>query len=181
MKKIILALSALAISTMGASAADLAARSYVKAPSPVQSAYDWTGFYIGGNVGGGMATSHFDDPCYYCSSATPTSGFFTGGAQIGYNYQFGAGLVGIEADVNGNGGFKESVLGGDDTFALRVNTKADISGTIRARAGLVVSNALLYVTGGAAWADVKQTGTEFCNLTVSCIGNGGGAVCSRRS
>ncbi|OAF17919.1 outer membrane protein [Bradyrhizobium neotropicale] len=139
---------------------------YAKAPA-VASIYSWTGFYIGGNAGGGMASSHFDDPCVYCSSATPTSGFFTGGGQIGYNYQFGSGLVGIEADVNGNSSFKDSVLGGDFRSALAVATKADVSGTIRGRAGLVVNNALVYVTGGAAWADVKQTGVEFNNLASS--------------
>lgn len=53
---------------------------------------------------------------------------------------------------------------------MTVSTKADISGTIRARAGLVVSNALVYVTGGAAWADVEQTGTEFCgHSTLNCF------------
>ena len=151
--------------TVASSAADLAP-SYTKA-APLAPVYSWTGFYIGGNVGGGVASSHFDDPCIYCSSATPTRGFFTGGAQIGYNYQFGSGLVGIEADVNGNSRFKDSVLGGDYPNALTVGTKADISGTIRARGGLVVNNALVYVTGGAAWADVKQTGIEFGNLTGS--------------
>jgi opacity protein-like surface antigen len=125
--------------------------------------HGWTGFYVGGNVGGGMASSRFDDPCFYCSSAMPTSGFFTGGAQIGYNYQFGRGLVGVEADVSGNGGFKGIVIGGADAFAMRVKTNADASGTIRARAGLVVNNALAYVTGGAAWAGVDQTGVEFDN------------------
>ncbi|WP_074123132.1 outer membrane beta-barrel protein [Bradyrhizobium sp. AS23.2] len=150
--------------TVASSAADLAP-SFTKA-APLASVYSWTGFYIGGNIGGGMASSHFDDPCIiYCSSATPTRGFFTGGAQIGYNYQFGAGLVGIEADVNGNSSFKDSVIGGGDFFALRVSSKADISGSIRARAGLVVNNALVYVTGGAAWADVKQTGIDFHNDT----------------
>ncbi|MGY8680203.1 outer membrane beta-barrel protein [Bradyrhizobium sp. UFLA05-153] len=137
---------------------------------PVAALTNWTGFYIGGNAGGGMAASHFDDPCFYCSTATPTGGFFTGGAQIGYNYQFGRGLVGIEADVNGNSRFKESVIGGADTTAMTVGAKADVSGTIRARAGVVVNNALAYVTGGAAWADVQQTGTDFCNTTTTCFG-----------
>ncbi|OKO87411.1 hypothetical protein AC629_14405 [Bradyrhizobium sp. NAS80.1] len=113
-----------------------------------------------------MASSQFDDTtCFFCNSATPTRGFFTGGAQIGYNYQLGAGLVGIEADVNGNSSFKDSVIGGGEPEAIRVGNQADISGTIRARAGLVVNNALVYVTGGAAWADVKQTGIGFRNLT----------------
>jgi opacity protein-like surface antigen len=160
MKRLLLTAAIVASGAASASAADLGAP-YVKAPATV---YNWTGFYIGGNIGGGMASSHFDDPCFYCSSATPTSGFFTGGAQVGYNYQLGAGLVGIEADVNGNSGFKDSVLGGQLPSALSIAAKADVSGSIRARAGLVVGNVMAYVTGGAAWADVKQTGIDRFNF-----------------
>ncbi|MBR0783613.1 outer membrane protein [Bradyrhizobium iriomotense] len=156
------AVALLMAATAASSAADVGPARFKAAPAAM--VYSWTGFYIGGNVGGGMASSHFDDPCFYCSSATPTGGFFTGGAQVGYNYQFGRGLIGIEADINGNGGFKDSVIGGDDSRILRVGLKADTSGTIRARAGLVVDNVLAYVTGGAAWADVRQTGTEINNL-----------------
>ena len=170
MKKSLIVSTALtALSVLPALAADLPMKAApMIAPPPVY----WTGFYIGGNVGGGMASSHFDDPCFYCSSATPTRGFFTGGIQAGYNWQFGNGLVGVEADFNGNSGFKGSVLGGDDTDALAVGLKADYSGTIRGRAGLVLNNALIYVTGGAAWAHISQTGTEFCNLF--CGGTGFG-------
>ena len=171
MKRLMLAAATVFVLAAPAVAADLAPQpNYVKAPvaSPI---YSWTGFYVGGNVGGGMASSHFDDSTpIYESSATPTRGFFTGGAQVGYNYQFGRGLVGIEADVNGNSAFKRSVLGGDDNFALGVTSKADVSGTIRARAGVVVNNALLYVTGGAAWADVNQAGTEFNNVSLLAFG-----------
>ncbi|WP_027525039.1 outer membrane protein [Bradyrhizobium sp. Ec3.3] len=163
MRTTLAATAALFATTVAGSAADLAPV-YTKAPAAV---YSWTGFYIGGNLGGGMASSHFDDPAFYESSATPTRGFFTGGAQIGYNYQFGRGLVGIEADVNGNSDFKGSVISGDWTRAMTVATKADVSGTIRARAGLVIDNALVYATGGAAWADVKQTGIEFNNVAAS--------------
>jgi opacity protein-like surface antigen len=130
---------------------------------PAVMPYNWTGFYVGGNAGGGMAASAFTDPCFYCSSASPTGGHFTGGGQAGYNYQFGKGLVGIEADINGNSSFKNSVIGGADQNAMTIGLKADISGTIRARAGLVVNNALVYATGGAAWAKVDQSGIEFNN------------------
>ncbi|MGY8634552.1 outer membrane beta-barrel protein [Bradyrhizobium sp. 14AA] len=158
------AVALLLAATAASSAADIGAIRYKAAPAAV---YSWTGFYIGGNVGGGMASTHFDDPCFYCSSATATAGFFTGGAQVGYNYQFGHGLIGIEADINGNSGFKGSLIGGDDSRAMNVGLKADTSGTIRARAGLVVDNVLAYVTGGAAWADVRQTGTEIDNLVAN--------------
>src|SRR5262249_61998628 len=63
---------------------------------------------------------------------TPTAGYFTGGAQVGYNYQFGNGLVGVEADVNGNSNFKGGILGTDDDPAIRVKSNMDVSGTIRA-------------------------------------------------
>jgi opacity protein-like surface antigen len=148
-----------------AGAADLPVKAV--APAPVWS---WTGFYVGGNAGGGMGSSNFTDPCFYCSSATPTGGFFTGGVQAGYNYQFGNGLVGIEADINGNSGLKNSVIGGGDNVAMAVGMTADVSGTIRARAGVVVNNTLFYATGGAAWADVRQTGTDFINTRGPAFG-----------
>lgn len=161
LKKIVIIVGALAL-PVAASAADLP----MKAP-PVSAAapFNWTGFYIGVNAGGGMAAVRFDDQCYYCNSHTPTKAFATFGGQLGYNYQFGNGLIGIEADVNGNTIDNNGLLGGDDSVAMNVNVKADVSGTIRGRAGLVMNNALVYVTGGAAWADVKQTGTEFTNNT----------------
>ncbi len=162
-----------------AQAGDVAPATGIFRKAPVAAAvYSWTGFYVGGNLGGGMASSAFTDPCYYCSNATPTHGFFTGGGQAGYNYQFGNGLVGIEADVNGNSNFKSSVIGGDDNTAARVGIKADVSGTIRARAGVVVNNALVYVTGGAAWADVQQTGIDF-NNTLAAFGTLTGVTANR--
>jgi opacity protein-like surface antigen len=163
MKRTLLGTAMLVGMIGGAQAADLG--SAYKAPSMAAPAWSWTGFYIGGNLGGGMASSHFDDATgnFFGVSATPTRGFFTGGGQIGYNYQFGYGLLGIEADVNGNSSFKNSLLCTNCTTAMSVGIKADVSGTIRARAGLVMNNVLIYATGGAAWADIKQTGIEFNN------------------
>lgn len=135
----------------------------IRRTASVGAVYSWTGFYVGANAGGGLATSGFTDPCYRCSTVTPTGGFFTGGFQAGYNHQFGNGVVGLEADVNGNSAFKKSVLGGVWNQALAVGANADVSGTIRARAGVVVDKALLYVTGGAAWANVNQSAMEFVN------------------
>jgi opacity protein-like surface antigen len=157
MRATLAAAAALFISTTAAGVAADLAPAYTKAPQA--AVYSWTGFYIGGNIGGGVASSHFDDP--FGASASATDGFFTGGAQLGYNYQLGAGLIGIEADVNGNSTFKNSVIGATGPTSLAVGDRADVSGTIRGRAGLVMSNALIYVTGGAAWANVNQTGVGF--------------------
>jgi len=162
-----------------ASAADLAARPYTKAPVMVE-VYNWTGFYIGGNAGYSWGRSSTD--VSYFNTVTgapivPPAGSILGssfdmnggiaGGQFGYNYQFGYGLFGIEADVNRNSSFKNSVIGGANSNAMTVGIKANVSGTIRARAGLVMNNVLIYVTGGAAWADIKQTGVEFTNRTTS--------------
>src|SRR4051812_49820676 len=54
MKKLVLALTAVAALTTSASAADLGARPYAKAPVPYTPAYNWTGFYIFGGGGGGL-------------------------------------------------------------------------------------------------------------------------------
>src|SRR5262249_52439218 len=107
-----------------------AAPMYTKAPAAL---WNWTGFYIGGNLGGGVASSELKDAAsFFDASSTPTTGFATGGAQIGYNYQFGAGLIGIEADVNGNAALKNSaLLGADDSPGLLVSAHSDVSGTIR--------------------------------------------------
>ena len=152
------------------------------AAQPPATAYRWTGFYVGGNAGGGMAATSFTDPCFYCSATTPTGSYFTGGVQAGYNYQLGKGLLGIEADVNGNNGSKNSVIGGNQGTAMTVGLKADVSGTIRARAGLVANNALIYATGGAAWANVQQSGVDFDNVvTNSNLGRPTGNVFANAS
>lgn len=66
--------------TAPAIAADLAARLYTKAPAYVATPiYNWTGFYIGGHIGGAFAgNDNFGN----------NDGRFMGGGQIGYDYQF---------------------------------------------------------------------------------------------
>ena len=61
MNRLALAFSAFAIGTVSASAADLAARPYTKAPPPVVvAAYDWSGFYVGANGGGAWSRKCWD-------------------------------------------------------------------------------------------------------------------------
>src|SRR5207245_3241537 len=102
------ALAAMA-ATSAASAADLAARPYTKAPM-MEPVYNWTGFYIGGNVGYSWGRSRDT------STLTNTAGtvLFTsvdrsdlngvvGGGQVGYNWQVQNWLWGLEADIQGTG------------------------------------------------------------------------------
>jgi outer membrane immunogenic protein len=177
MKKILFALSALAIGTVAASAADLPARTYTKAPPPpVVPVYSWTGFYVGGNVGYGWGNG---DTSF---SPLPTAaGFFDlmpttlspkprgvlGGAQVGYNWQTGVWVWGIEADIQGadiNGSALQTPIiktngvsfGAGST--LTASEKIDWFGTVRGRVGFAAApQVLLYATGGLAYGDVRYT------------------------
>src|SRR3954447_17009321 len=81
MKKFLLATVALVAlgATVPALAADLAARPYTKAPAYAAPIYNWTGFYIGGHVGGAFAGDN---------SLVGNDGRFLGGVQGGFDYQF---------------------------------------------------------------------------------------------
>ena len=180
MKKIIAALAAVSAlaAAAPASAADLAARPvYTKAPAVFTPAYDWTGFYVGVNGGyefsGTRTTDYFHDPVTGATIANPGStgamkgGF--GGGQIGYNWEVNNWVVGLESDIDA-GGMKSSTtflcaacLGG-----ANFSQKNDWIGTTRVRAGVLVTpQVLFYVTGGAAYGEIKTTATLFNSTAVS--------------
>jgi len=136
-----------------ASAADLAARPYTKAPPPVVAPiYDWTGFYIGAN--GGWADSHscldfaflagpvFSDGC------RDRSGGVIGG-QVGYRWQTNQFVFGLEAqgDWADLSNSRVSLL----NPALSTNVKTDGIGLFTGQIGWAAwSAALFYFKGGAA-------------------------------
>jgi outer membrane immunogenic protein len=165
MKKLTLGV-ALCVASFSANAADLP----VPAPAPaykapaviVPSTYNWTGFYIGGNVGYGWGTSKpgtisFYDPIDTFQgsqlgiNASPKG--VVGGVQAGYNYQINSLVLGIEADWSASG-MKGSVT--DVANAYTATTKIDWLATARARAGFAMDRALIYVTGGVAAGHVKN-------------------------
>jgi outer membrane immunogenic protein len=162
-KKITLAAIALAASAVSASAADMPARTYSKAPPPVISpVYDWSGFYIGGNAG--YATS---DKCWYSINQAVSEGCHNPdggivGGQIGYNWQFGALVVGVE----GTGDWANLTAGRPSTVNPIVALNSNVTGlySATARVGGAWNNVLFYVKGGAAWA------TDKYNETVTFVG-----------
>jgi outer membrane immunogenic protein len=152
MKKLLLALTALAAFTGTASAADLAARPYTKAPPPVAPAYNWTGFYIFGGGGGGI----WDADTFSRDAVTGTQlgihhtqggdGWF-GTVGIGYDWQVNpTWVVGLFADGQ-FGSLRGNV---DDTFqAITGTIKMQDAWAAGARLGyLVAPNVLSYVNGG---------------------------------
>jgi outer membrane immunogenic protein len=173
MKKLLWGCAALAVIMAGpVTAADMNAPVYTKAPI-MAPAYSWTGLYIGVNAGGAwgdseVATSTVFSPIgYFATSSVPaiatagaqtvdTTGF-TGGGQIGYNWQTGNVVAGVEADFEYLG-LRGSVTSGavypccaPTAFSINQSVKTDWLATFRARLGFLVTPAtLVYVTGGGA-------------------------------
>ena len=132
-----------------AQAADMPTPVYKAQPTPV--AFSWTGFYIGAHVGAGWGTKEWNPDDV---EGSYTINGFLGGGQIGYNWQTGWVVLGVEADASA-AGLKGSGLCnfGNDGCTSRV----DALGTITGRIGGTVDHALLYLKGGAAWVHDKHT------------------------
>lgn len=147
MKKILLSSVALLGLTVGAVAADLPSR---RAPAPVVSlpVFTWTGFYLGVNAGYGWSDSN-DVVINGVRFNSNNDGGFVGGGQLGFNYQMGAIVIGLEGDLQwADLGGRSLVVNG-----VRVDSSNDWFGTIRGRAGVAVDRALIYATGGFAFTD----------------------------
>jgi len=139
MKKIMLATVAFAaLGMVPAGAADLAAKTYTKAPAlaPLPT---WAGFYIGAM--GGYASED--------AGFAAMKGGFAGGT-AGYNWQQGNIVFGIEADAAW-----ADISASATTFGFTASSKIRDLGTVRGRLGYAFGPTLLYATGGYAWADNK--------------------------
>ena len=153
MRKLLMLGAAFAAMSAPAVAADLAARPYTKAPPYVAAAplYSWTGFYIGGHVGGAFqGNNNF-------FGNNNNDGRFLGGGQVGFDYQFsGSFLLGVEAmysyvDRNNNTPF--AFAGG--TFNQNLRGLGSVTG----RLGYTYGAGLIYAKGGYAYADTRNDGT----------------------
>ena len=146
------AVSLVAISaTAPALAADLAARPYTKAPAMVATIYDWSGFYIGINGGGASSHATWDLTNIGREGSHDATGGTVGG-QIGYRWQSGQWVFGVE----GQGNWAD--FSGDNTSALlaqRNRSKIDSFGLITGQIGYAWNNVLVYAKGGAAVVGAK--------------------------
>jgi outer membrane immunogenic protein len=146
-----------------ASAADLPAATYTKAPVVVDPAYDWTGFYLGVEGGGGWGGDYrtYDAPQLGALTNERLAGGVAGGL-IGYNWQLPGNqfLIGIEgsfdwADISG------SAPCPNPAFACGEKLNQLYSGA--GRVGYLWGNALLYAKGGYAWTEVDYHATFLAN------------------
>jgi outer membrane immunogenic protein len=146
MKKILLgSVALLALGTASALAADLSPRTYTKAPAYVPAPiYNWTGFYIGANLGGAFEPDSFGG---FAVGGNRSS--FLGGGQIGADYQFAPNwVVGLEGQYSWTDLNRTATLG---TLAVTDNTRG--LGSVTGRLGYTWGPALLYVKGGAGFRD----------------------------
>src|SRR5688572_3782602 len=161
MKRVLLATAGLLAiaAASSASAADLPARYPTKAPAYVAQVYNWTGFYVGAHAGWGRVdlTSTVVAPPGFGSVGTDESGFL-GGGQVGFNYQIGQWVLGVEGDIAWTdlGRSSTTTFGG---VTLTESTKIDWIATVAGRIGYAWGPALLYVKGGVAWMDWSSTAT----------------------
>ncbi len=170
MKRLVVALTAIAAFTAPALAADMAARPYTKAPPPMVPIASWTGCYVGGGGGGAITKNNHND---YSNSLALTgfapgtalgpnlssaaSGWF-GTVQVGCDYQVNNFVLGIFADydfmdVRGD----TSILG---TFAPSIvgSQKMDSQWAVGGRVGyLVLPQLLTYISGGYTQGHWKST------------------------
>ncbi|WP_262047638.1 outer membrane protein [Bradyrhizobium sp. Bra78] len=197
MKTIALAIAALALGTVGASAADLAVKAR---PAAVAASPSWTGFYVGINGGGAFMSdpsmSYVDGAINAITPITVTGSSnanAVAGGHAGYNYQMPSNwLVGIEGDWDWTN-LKSSAAPGiicSNLFGMRaqcggvsnltdnafLQTQVNWLASVRGRVGYATSQWLLYGTGGAAFADVGYAGTINCTGVPATLCPGAGQV-----
>ena len=149
MKKFLLiTTAAIAMGAAPAVAADLPARTYTKAPM-IAPIFDWSGFYIGINGGGGTSNKCWDFAGSPEGCHDATGGTF--GGQIGYRWQTAAWVFGVEAQGNWADFRGDNISLFDRT--LRNQSRIDAFGLFTGQIGYAWNNALVYVKGGAAVTD----------------------------
>jgi iron complex outermembrane receptor protein len=161
----------------------LIAKSALVRKAPIAAPWSWAGAYLGGNLGYGAGGSHTDAEFADTTSGltpavsknySPLDGW-TGGAQLGFNWQSGPWVAGVEVDFQGgrqcgratafncagescNPAITEFEI--DAPVSGFINHRLDWFGTLRGRVGATPTpESLLYVTGGLAVGRINTSGT----------------------
>ena len=181
MNKLLLAtaITSLLLGTsLAANAADLPPAPPVYRAPPVYAPpqFSWTGFYIGGNVGGGWSRGNVVDSVFGVNFNNGNSASFLGGGQVGGNYQIGAFVIGTEVDFdwfannNNSGNGTTVVIGGVPTI-LRASANDRWETTLAARFGYAWDRTLFYGKAGGGWVGAG-------NFAVTNVGTGASVAVS---
>jgi opacity protein-like surface antigen len=129
-------------------------------PAPAVAPVNWSGFYIGGNIGGAFARGSVSDSLFQLGDTMSQTGFL-GGAQAGFNYQFGSFVVGVEWDFDGT-----SLNATGPTLVTMIGTSwqgsanTDWVSTVAARVGMTTGALFVYGKVGGGWAEDSARATN---------------------
>jgi outer membrane immunogenic protein len=150
-----------AVSICSAAAADLPVRPAPAPAAPVTygaPAYNWTGFYVGGHIGGAYGASSWSDPLTGGSNTSNSWGFL-GGGQVGGNVQFNSLVLGVEGDFSWLGGMGLNNKT-TDSIGNALSTKPNWTSTVTGRIGAAFDRLLIYGKGGLALAQDESSLTD---------------------
>jgi outer membrane immunogenic protein len=167
----------LLLASVGAIA--LTGTAFAAEPAPVPPPvpiFSWTGLYVGGQIGYAWdqdpeAMTFARAPIlapgvFLANGVTASPNGVIGGAHIGYNLQYNQWVIGLEGSVDGTSISSSNFVGG----GLTVYDRANIQGSIRARAGFAWDRFLIYATGGAAFTSINNNYTDALGLVTGLPG-----------
>ncbi|MDB5642166.1 MAG: hypothetical protein JWN07_1483 [Hyphomicrobiales bacterium] len=171
MKNLLLATTALVALSSPLFAADLGARRAPLAPQPLP-VLSWAGFYTGAQVGyvwgQDSLTQTNGASTFFTGKMKPKA--FAGGVHVGYQLQSRDFVYGLEGDyeLSKLSGSTKQVFFGEDYYR---SVKSTYRASLRARLGMAFGPALIYATGGAAFANFKtQASSVYWSSTQSSTG-----------
>jgi outer membrane immunogenic protein len=139
----------------GAQAADMP----IKAPRYIEPAASWEGWYVGVHAGAAWQQTQTESTFFgeFDGASSISKTGFIGGGQIGYNWQHGNFVFGLEGDISGLSGKNSGTPGFDfDSYAVLQSQIRWLS-TVRGRFGLAVGDTMAYATAGVAIGGVKNS------------------------
>jgi outer membrane immunogenic protein len=121
--------------------------------------YNWAGLFVGGTFGYGIGRndSTLIIPATNAEAFFLSPRGFDGGGIVGYNWQFGSWVLGLDADIQASTGSGYLTCVNLCAGATMIDQKLSWFGTVRGRLGYAVGPALFYATGGAAFGEVKES------------------------
>jgi len=163
MKRLLFGAAALTAFAAPAFAADMPPRTYKAPPAYTAPAliYDWTGFYVGGHVGGAFAGDN---------SLAGSDARFMGGVQGGFDYQFAPyGVLGVEAQYSW---LNSNTTGVQFPGGSLITENNNQLGSVTGRVGYTWGPGLIYAKGGYAWRDNPNIGVSVAGAPVAFTTDG---------
>jgi outer membrane immunogenic protein len=182
MKRLVTGLIAAGVLAAGVQASTAADMPRKAIPAAAPAPYSWTGLYLGGNIGWAGTSTDYNSAMVFTGAApfavaasvafinalgsrSADGSGFTGGVQLGYNWQMGAWVFGIEGDFNALSASTSltgtGVTPGGTPVGLLHSFDPNWLATVRGRIGYAWDRHLLYFTGGAAFLDADFSTTFF--------------------